>query len=360
MTIADILRQRLQNQWLVDTKAQSPPQVVRQLLATQAQDYLGSLWAIGQRMNGADETSVEQAVTDGSIVRTWPMRGTLHFVAAEDVKWLSDFLAPRVLPKTRSIHLNAGLDAAVFKKSERVIVKALEKEPMLTRDALYERLEKNGIATANSRGLHITGYLAVNGLICLGPRNGKQHTFVMRDEWLRNVKHLQPDDTLSTLALRYFAGHGPATVQDFAWWTGLSLTESREAIARAGSGLVESKLKDYTYYQTQTSSSNTGSASAKLKATHLLPAFDEFTVAYKERTLMLPSGQQHRSAMEVLSPGISINGLLVGAWSRTLTKKGVELQLKPFTKLTDAQRSKISAQAKRYARFVGAGKAILQ
>ncbi|MEJ1241798.1 winged helix DNA-binding domain-containing protein [Chryseolinea sp. T2] len=350
MTIADILKQRLKNQWLVESPAQSPSDVVRQLLAVQAQDYLGSMWAIGQRLPGSDETIVERSIANGSLIRTWPMRGTLHLVAAEDARWLCDFLAARVLPKTRSVYQKAGLDSSVFKKSERLIIKALEKEPVLTRDEMYERLEKGGIATGNSRGLHITGYMAITGRICLGPRKGKQHTIVLRDEWLRTAKEFQPDDIQQTLAERYFAGHGPATVQDFAWWSGLTLTEARQAIDKASSALRTIKVKDITYYETSDADSK---KTTKFNVTHLLPAYDEFTVAYKDRTLLLPQNQRDRSSMEVLSPVMSVNGALMGTWSRSLVKSRINFQLKPFGTITAAQRTKINAQIKKYAAFVG-------
>lgn len=361
MTTTEILKQRLGNQWLTGSAAKSPAQVVGQLLAVQAQDYLGALWAIGQRLPGSDESSVEQALNNGSVIRTWPMRGTLHFVAACDAHWLVGFLAKRVLPKTKSIYKNAGIDDAALRKSTKVVTKALEKESMLTRDEVYERLERAGISTGNTRGLHITGYLAIQGLTCFGPRKGKQHTFVLMDEWLRVAPRHTPDDPASTLALRYFTGHGPATLHDFAWWSGLTITEAKRAIDATGGTLSSTKVGDNVYYtvEAETVSSGSGKKATKNSSAHLLPAFDEYTVAYKDRTLALSRGQSHRNSMEVLSPVMSINGILAGTWNRTLSKNSVQIQFKPFAPLSSSQLSKISSSARKYARFVGSNKAII-
>jgi hypothetical protein len=364
MTVAEILKHRLRNQYLVHSQAQSPAHVVSRLLAVQAQDYLGSLWAVGQRMPGSTEKSIEDALANGSIIRTWPMRGTLHYVHADDVRWLVGFLAPRVIPKMRSIYKKAGLDEAVLRKCTRVVTKALQKDPRLTRDELYQQLERSRISTANSRGLHITGYLAINGLICFGPRKGKQQTFVLMDEWVRSPKELMPDEVLPTLAMRYFEGHGPATAQDFAWWSGMTLTEARQAITLSDSRLVSEVIKDERYYivdrPEQGAATDKLVESRKRDDAHLLPAFDEFTVSYKDRGLVLPRDQQHRRSMDVLSPVVVVNGIVLGTWSRKLGKQGVEIRVKPFSKLSSAVLVKIKRRGMEYAHFVGSSDAFVQ
>ena len=145
----------------------------------QAQDYLGGLWAVGLRTKGATEASVEDAVARRAIVRTWPMRGTLHFVAADDVRWMLPLLTPRVIAGARSRYRQLEMDDAVFTKSARVAERSLVGGKVLRRDALYELWNTAGIPTHDSRGLHLLGYLAQTGLICFGPRDGKQHTFTL-------------------------------------------------------------------------------------------------------------------------------------------------------------------------------------
>jgi hypothetical protein len=355
MNIPEILHQRRLNQFLLSSPAQTPAEVVSRLLAVQAQDYLGSLWAIGQRLPASTEQSVEAALANGSVIRTWPMRGTLHLVAAADARWLVGLLASRVIPKTRTVYKKAGLDESIFKKGIRVVAKALEKNSRLTRDELYGELERARISTDNTRGLHITGYLALQGLICFGPRQGKQQTFVLMDQWLPSSKTLLQDEALPTLALRYFAGHGPATDMDFAWWSGLTLTEARQAIAAAGSALSFLQYKDNRYYQAESlHAQGPGTTSGeKANALQLLPAYDEFTVAYKDRSLILPQGHQSKGGMEVLSPVIALKGKVVGTWKRNLSKNMVGVQLKPFNTLSAATLLKVRKQVTTYAAFLG-------
>lgn len=358
MTLQDIIRLRLRHQYLTGNGPGSPPDVVKRLLAVQAQDYLGSLWAIGQRCSN-DEKSVESALSNGSIIRTWPMRGTLHYVAAEDAHWLVNYLAARGIARMQSIYKKAGLDKPILAKCGKIIVKALEREKILTRDEIYERLEKAHVATADSRGMHITGHLAINGILCFGPRRGRQQTFVLMDEWLAGTRRFTPEDAGYTLALRYFAGHGPATVNDFAWWSGLTLTESRKAITAAGQQLSVYTHRDQQYFTIDQDPAE----EIKRKTTvsvQLLPAYDEFTVAYKDRTLVLPRIHHHRSGMEVLAPVIAINGSLAGTWGRTLAKEQVTLQLKPFSKLSLAHLPRIREQARKYAGFLGLDKPVLE
>jgi len=356
MTVSDIIQQRLENHWLLRSPAQSASQVVHQLLAVQAQDYLGALWALGQRIPKSTEQAIEASLSNGTIIRTWPMRGTLHFVCAEDARWLVSFLAPRVIPKTKSIFKKAGLDEAILKKSARIVTKALENEPILTRKQLYAQLDKARISTDDTRGLHITGHLAMNGLICFGPRKGKEQTFVLMDQWLRTVSPMPKDEILPTLALRYFQGHGPATVRDFSWWTGLTLTEARQAISQAGNLLVAEKFQDDVFYQcAQRDTTVSLSDDRQLRKTaslNLLPAFDEFTVAYKDRELMLPRSEHHRRSMEVLSPVMTMNGMVVGTWRRSLSKNGLDVHLQPFTNIKPSASTKFKKCVNDYEKFL--------
>jgi winged helix DNA-binding protein len=232
MTRAKVPQQRLHNQRLAATHLDTPAEVVRWLGAVQAQEYLGSLWAIGLRTRNATEAIVERAIADRSIVRTWPMRGTLHFVAAEDVRWMLELMTPRVVAAAAGrLAREYELDRSAFGRSAEVVARALEGGGSLTREAMYRALEVARISTAGGRGLHITWRLAHDGLICFGPRQGKQQTFVLLDEWIPGAKRLAREEALCELARRYFTSHGPATTHDFAWWSGLLLSDAAEALA---------------------------------------------------------------------------------------------------------------------------------
>src|SRR5262245_9069513 len=239
MTPSGILRRRLENQALARRSFRTPAEVVAWFGAVQAQDYLGALWALGLRMRSTSEAGVEAAEAQRAIVRSWPMRGTLHFVAAADVRWMTRLLAPRVLARNAArIKREVGVDAGVVARCREVVTRALEGGKRLERSELYQALDARRIRTAGSRGLHILGWLAMEGTLCLAGRSGKQHTFALLDEWLPATRALERDAALAELAARYFGSHGPATRQDLMWWAGVTLKDAQAAIDAAGPRLA--------------------------------------------------------------------------------------------------------------------------
>lgn len=326
-------RLRLHSQ-LLDTPASSPHAVVSHLGAVQAQDYLGALWAVGARMKDAVEADVENALAEGTLVRCWPMRGTLHLVAAEDARWMLELLAPRVLQRHRKrLERDFSIDRATLRRAHAVVGRALQGGHALTRPEIYALLGRAGIATENSRGLHILFALAHEFLICFGPRRGKQPAFVLLDEWLPSSKPKAREEALGELARRYLRGHGPATAADFAWWSGLAPKEAAEAIALAGPpSYREAKAK---------------------KSVHLLPPFDEYTVAYKDRSAVVDPAFAKRinTGGGMLNAIVVVDGLVAGTWKRTLRGGEVEVTPSLFREPSDARA--ITRAAKRYARFLG-------
>jgi hypothetical protein len=352
MNHGDIALQRLTGQQIARPASAHPSEVVARLGAVQAQDYLGALWAVGLRTPGATEPTIEQALADKTIVRTWPMRGTIHFVAAADVRWMLELLAPRVTQRTASRRTQLGIDEATIAASAEIITRALQGGKQLSRPALYELLEQAKIATGSSRGLHILGRLAHDRLICFGARAGKQPTFTLLDEWVPDTRSLPRDEALATLALRYFTGHGPATVQDFMWWSGLTTTEAKAGLAAAASELGRERVGEQEYYFAQ----DLPPASTESLGAFLLPPFDEFLVAYRDRsaaldahhnTLVVPGGNG------IFNPIVVIGGRVVGTWKRTFKGDNVVMAFSPFTAFSDAQASAIAASAERYGHFVG-------
>ncbi|CAA9352025.1 MAG: hypothetical protein AVDCRST_MAG93-7167, partial [uncultured Chloroflexia bacterium] len=237
MTHAQIAHRRLVQQQVATSKFSQPHELVAWMGAMQAQDYLGSLWAIGARVPGSTETMIEAAVAEGSIVRSWPMRGTIHWMAAVDVRWMVELLAPRVIQSSQGRLRQLGIDAATLSASADVLARALQGGKQLPRPALYEALEQAGIGAEGQRGIHILGQLAMRQLLCIGPRAGKQPTFVLLDEWIPPVQQLGREEALATVATRYFTSHGPATRQDFVHWTGLTIADAKAAIASVSSQL---------------------------------------------------------------------------------------------------------------------------
>ncbi len=348
----DIALQRLVSQQIAQPAFAHPNEIVAWLGAVQAQDYLGALWAVGLRTPGATEQTIEQALAEKTIIRTWPMRGTIHFVAAADVRWMQELLAPRVVRRTKSRHTQLGLDESIMSASAEVITRALQGGKQLPRNALYALLEQANIATGSSRGLHILGRLAHDQLLCFGARAGKQPTFALLDEWAPHAQSLPHDEALATLAQRYFASHGPATVPDFMWWSGLTTKEAKAGLAAMEGQLKHTNIGGQEYYFAK----DAPGAAAETHDAFLLPPFDEFLVAYRDRSAALDPAYNERivpGGNGIFNPIIVIGGRVVGTWKRTFKRADVIMTFSPFTAFSAAQASAITAAAERYGIFVG-------
>ena len=353
MKISRIAQLRLRGQRIDGDKAASPADVVSRLGAMQAQDYAAALWAIGLRTQEANLEQVEQAIAERRIVRTWPMRGTLHFVAAEDVHWMTALMAPRVIAANKARLLREhDLDDATLARSRKVLVKALRDGQRLTRNEVYARLEGAGIVTAGQRGIHITGRLAQDGLLCLGPRADKQPTFVLLDEWVPNHRALDREQALAELARRYFHSHGPATLQDFAWWSGLMVKDVQLGVELGAGDLVEEVIGGRVYFHSGgepcTDAGPPGDA-------HLLPAFDEYLVAYKDRSDAIDPNvsRQVIGINGMFKASIVIEGRVVGTWKRITGKSGLTVELSPFRPLLRKELKLLRESANRYGDFIG-------
>lgn len=346
-----IPQRRLAAQRLAAPSLRTPAAVVSWLGAVQAQDYLGALWAVGLRMKNATESQVEGGLADGSIVRTWPMRGTLHFVAAADVRWMLALLAPRVMARhAKRLKQEFDLGPAVFAKAEKVIVKALLGGRQLQREALYQLLDDAGIDTSNQRGLHLVFLLAHQQLLCFGAREGKQQTFRLLDEWVPMTRAWTREESLAEVAHRYFTSHGPATMQDFAWWSGLTAADAREALALAPPTLHNEQIGGREYWFGDTSRAR---ADTTIN-TWLLPAYDEYTVAYKDRGAILDPAHRRLAVTGygLINPAIVRNGLMLGTWKRALSPSQVVVTPLPFAPMRKAEAAALLPAARRYGNFL--------
>jgi hypothetical protein len=353
MTISDVARLRLNNQHIARAKFERPGDVVARLGAVQAQDYLGSLWAVGLRLRNAVEADIEQALADRTIIRTWPMRGTLHFVAAADARWMLELLTPRVVANNSQRLLRQfDLDESAFARSKDLFERALEGGKRLTRNAMYKALEAGGVSAAGQRGLHILWRLAQDGVVCFGARQGKQQTFVLLDEWAPKAKRMSRDESLAELAKRYFTSRGPATLQDFAWWSGLTIADAGAGIDMAKRSLAKEAINGQTYWL---ASSMTFTKDPSPTA-YLLPAYDEYTVAYKDRSAVLDPAYAKlpNYGHGIFNPTIVMDGQVVGTWKRALKKGSLTITPSSFAILKRAETRAISKAASRYGKFLGA------
>lgn len=348
----EIVRRRLRTQRVSATTFTRPEQVVAWLGATQAQDYLGALWAIGLRTTDAHERDVERALDERRIVRSWPMRGTLHFLAAADARWMIELLAPRAAASAAKRLRDLGIDDPVLSRARRALVEELEGGRQLTRPAAYRVLDRARIPAEGQRGLHVLWRLAHEGLVCFGPRQGKQQTFVLLEEWLPAARRLPRDEALAELARRYFTGHGPATEQDFAWWSGMTLTDARRAIDLAGKA-VEQELIAGQRYWFGPSSARAESAPLDSRA-HVLPAFDELLVGYADRSAAIdPAHASRVGAFEILGPVVILEGRLVATWKRRLAGGKVHTSVAPLAALSKGKMAAVASAFGRYAGFLG-------
>jgi hypothetical protein len=351
MKAADILRLRLERQGLARPTFARPEEVVSWFGAVQAQDYLGSLWALGLRTAKATESAVEAAESRRAIVRTWPMRGTLHFVAAADARWMTRLLAPRVIARhSARWKREFGVDARMIARADEVVAHALEGGKRLSRNAVYDALESRRIRTGGSRGRHLLLCLAMQGRVCLAGRDGKQHTFALLDEWLPKSRHLEGEAALAELARRYFTSHGPATPRDFAWWSGLSLKEAKSALGGASTSLTKIAGDGVDYWWHDDGKRRIAKPAGP--QVRLLPAYDEYTVGYHDRSSLV-DGRAPVSKMSLLSPAMLIDGRVAGSWTRVLGTKGAVLRAKPTRKLSARETTALRAAARSYGDFLG-------
>jgi hypothetical protein len=352
MTRSDIARLRLHNQRIAYATIEKPSDVVAWLGAVQAQDYLGALWAVGLRMRNAVEADVERAIADRTIIRTWPMRGTLHFVAAVDIRWMLELLTPRAVANNAQWLLrDFDLDESAFARSKDLFARALQGGKRLTRNAMYDVLDAGGVS-ASQRGRHILTRLAQDGFICFGAREGKQQTFTLLEEWAPAARRMARDESLAEIAKRYFTGHGPATLQDFAWWSGLTTADATAGLEMAKRSLVQENINGQTYWL----ASSTPVIEDSSPTAYLLPAYDEYTVAYKDRSAALDPiyAKQANSGNGIFYPTIVVDGRVVGTWKRTLKKDSLAISPSPFAKLKRAETRAIAEPAYRYGKFLGA------
>lgn len=351
MTLSEIAALRLYNQQLTHKNFSSPADVVRWFGAIQAQDLQASLYAIGLRLSTATAESVEQAIAERSIIRSWPMRGTIHFMPAEDAKWMITLLAPAQNAKATNHYRKAGLTPEIISKAGNVLTKVLQGK-QLTRPELYEALNTAGIETSayngEQRGMHILGYWAREALICIAPRKGKQQTFALFAEWVPLGNDLQGDAALAELAKRYFQSHGPASLKDFAWWTGVTLTDAKRCVMGISSEFQKTIVNgvELWFAEPQDKLPQTPRA-------FLLPPFDEYTVAYADRSAAVESALL-RQALYGIGPNIILDGRIAGTWRRTFKKDTVYIETDLFYALNSDQKAEVTAAAERYGQFVGA------
>jgi hypothetical protein len=352
-TPIELLTERLRNQQLIDSTRTSPEDVVSWMVAMQAQDYPAAKWAIGLRAPSCHDGNVEQAFNDGRILRTHVLRPTWHFVTPVDIRWLLALSAPRVHGVNAYYYRQAGLDAKVFKKSCALMHRMLEGGQTLTRAEMATHLKRAKIPAEGLKLAYLTIHAELEGVICSGPRRGSQFTYALLDERVPSSgKSKSRDEALAELVMRYFASHGPATARDFSWWSGFTLTDTNKAIASVQPALESSRIGDLVYWSAEAPAA----ARAKKTPAFLLPNYDEYLIAYKDRGAFVEKGRAANlvaRSNSALANHVMIDGKLAGSWSRTLSANAVQIQVSPYKKLAPAHARTVQSAADCYGEFLG-------
>jgi hypothetical protein len=348
MLAPDIARHRLHNQQLERTGLHTPGEVVAWLGAVQSQDYAGAKWALGLRLHGVSDAGVEQAFVEGTILRTHVMRPTWHLVTPADIRWILALTAPRVNAANATMYRRFELDDGLFLRSNAALARALEGGRQLTRAELARVLGQAGIVAQGIRLGYILHRAELDGIVCSGPRRGKQFTYALLDERAPQARTLARDEALAELTTRFFTSHGPALLRDFAWWSGLTQADARAGLDMTRSNWVQEVVDGRTYWLPP----SLPAAEDSSPTAYLLPPYDEYTIAYKDHSAILDPACLQQARTAVYGGMIVIDGQVVGNWKRIFSRGAVVIEPSPFAPLTPAQDQAFAAAARRYGEFL--------
>jgi DNA glycosylase AlkZ-like len=349
--ITDIAQLRLTNQHIALTSFSKAEEVVDWLGAVQAQDYFGAKWALGLRTRNSIDKDIEEAFNDGLILRTHLLRPTWHFVRPADIRWMLALTAPRVHAASAYMYRRMELDGDTFQRSDAILANALVGGKHLTRNELRGVLENAGIATDNgTRMSYLMMHAELEEIVCSGPRRGKQFTYALLEERASGARTLDRDGALAELSRRFFRSRGPATVQDFAKWSGLTVADASSGLEAVKSGLDQETLDGQSYWFLR--------PRAPIQTTtptaHLLSVYDEYISGYKDRSAMDDGkfSDLFNAMGNNLQYIIILDGRFAGTWKRTIKKNVVIIELNSFNKLTKTEEQAVSQAAQRYGAFL--------
>jgi len=334
----------MREQRLTGERFDRPAEVVGFLGAMQAQEFAEAKWSISER-TGLTDAEVQEAFDRGEILRTHVMRPTWHFVTPADIRWMLALTAPRVHAGNRSRYRDLGLDEDVLARSHEVLADELADHDPRTRRELGAALARAGIDTDGQRLAHTVSHAELEQLLVSGPCRGKQHTYLLLDHRAPRVADRRPDDPLAELTLRFFTSHGPATVRDFSWWSGLKVADARAGVDMLGKQIGTAKVEDGTSWY----AAPDPPADADTGGAFLMPIYDELGVAYRDLRMVLV---EQPGRERELGSWIVIDGRTVGSWKRTLARREVTVEATLFTRLGRDETSALNAAVERFGRFL--------
>lgn len=347
MTETRLLSQQLQNPRFND-----PQKLVSWMGAVQAQDYRMVKWALGVRLKSATVQKIDEAYRRGEVLRTHVMRPTWHLVASEDIRWMLKLSSKRIITACDSFARGNGMGflEKLYPRANDLFEKILEGNKYLTKLELGEEMVKAGILPDPSSVHYLLTRAEQEGVICSGPDKAGKATYALLEERVAPVKELHKEEALAKLALRYFKSHSPASLNDFVWWSGLPVTEARQAIGLIDSELVVDQSSAGQYFVHQ---------SWKQKKVvddvlHFLPPFDEYLISYKDRTAVLDP-EHHKKAFNTFGtfyPVILHNGKIVGNWKKSVKKKETIIETSFFDSTYSVDKELLEMAGKRYREFL--------
>src|SRR5262249_13344913 len=313
--------------------------LVKRLGAVQAEDYRMATWSIAQRLSHR-LADVEEAVATGTILRTHVMRPTWHFVARDDLRWMQELTAPRVLALMSHYDRRNGIDAALVARGTKTIAAAIGRGGHLTRREIAGALWQAG---------QLLTHAELRAIVCSGAPRGRQQTYALVDERAPRRSPLTRDEALATLARRYFQSHGPATARDFRWWSGLSAADVARSIDVLGRAVERVRSGDRTYLV------GAKPVTRKAGSAHVIQPFDELVVAYRESGDVVDvSGAARGGSADgatLLTRGVIYDGQIVARWTIAPARGSRAIVLEPLRRLSSAERAAVAAAASRFERF---------
>lgn len=337
------------SQRIAGSPFESPEEVVRWLGCVQSQDPIGARWSVGQRVADCTDADVSAAFDEGRILRTHVLRPTWHYVTRENILWTLQVTAPRVHALNAYMYRQSELDDAIFARSQELFTNALQGGRHLTRAELAAVLAGGGIVAETTRLACIVMQAELEGLICSGAVRGKQHTYALLAERAPRARRLDDNEALAALTLRYFTGHGPATEQDFAWWSSLSLTAVRRGLEIVKADLDHEQIDGQTFWF----SADAQPVQPKPPGVYLLPEYDE---AIWYRSLGFPDVARERDPAvwgDSLFRPIILGARRAGVWRRTIARRSIALETRLIAPLTTDAQAAFDATVERYSAYMG-------
>lgn len=349
MNTRHLLNIRLHNQLLSIHNLKEPQEIVSYMGAMQSQSLDLAKWAIGVRLENKTVKDIDEALNTGKVIRTHILRPTWHFVSAKDIHWMYDLSNPRLKPIYQSYRRMSRGDESLILRAVPLIEKILSDGKHLTKESIGSELQMHNLTLDNtSLGLAIN-YAEMEGLVVNGEIRGKKQTFALLEELAPRKETISKEEALERLARRFFTSHAPATIQDFAWWSGLSLTECKQALGMIKHDFVCETINDRDFWMKNDIKIPPTDKDSAL----LLPPFDEFVVSYKDRSELIEDAHYGKVMTKngLFSPTVMLNGEIVGSWKKTVKKGVAKVELSFFEKTSKKVQDLFLPEIKRVESF---------